>query len=53
MKIILITGGVGFIVSALSKHVNTHTHHKVLNIDKKTNSEMQKATAQIENNANH
>jgi dTDP-glucose 4,6-dehydratase len=36
IKKILITGGCGFIGSALIKHILTKTYHKVINIDKLT-----------------
>ena len=33
---ILVTGGAGFIGSALIRHLITHTEHDVLNLDKLT-----------------
>jgi dTDP-glucose 4,6-dehydratase len=53
MKRILITGGLGFIGSALIRHLITYTEHKVLNIDKETYAAMPEALAPIENNENY
>ena len=36
IKTFLITGGAGFIGSALIRHIIKNTHHKVVNIDKLT-----------------
>ena len=50
---ILVTGGLGFIGSALIKYLISNTEHKVLNIDKETYAAMPEALAQIENDGNY
>ena len=50
---ILITGGLGFIGSALIRYLISNTEHKVLNIDKETYAAMPEALAQIENDKNY
>ena len=46
---ILVSGGLGFIGSALIRHLINNTEHKVLNIDKETYAAMPEALAQVEN----
>ena len=46
---ILVTGGLGFIGSALIRHLIANTKHKILNIDNETYAAMPEALAQIEN----
>ena len=36
MKTILVTGGAGFIGSAVIRHLSNDTHHTVINVDKLT-----------------
>ena len=50
---ILVTGGLGFIGSALIRHLIANTKHKVLNIDNETYAAMPEALAQIENDENY
>jgi dTDP-glucose 4,6-dehydratase len=50
---ILVTGGLGFIGSALIKHLITNTKHKILNIDNETYAAMPEALAQIENDEDY
>ena len=50
---ILVTGGLGFIGSALIRHLITNTKHKILNIDNETYAAMPEALAQIENDENY
>ena len=50
---ILVSGGLGFIGSALIRLLITNTEHKVLNIDKETYAAMPEALAQIENDENY
>ena len=50
---ILVSGGLGFIGSALIRHLIEKTEHKVLNIDKKTYAAMPEALAEIENDRNY
>ena len=50
---ILVTGGLGFIGSALIRYLISNTEHKVLNIDKETYAAMPEALAQIENDGNY
>lgn len=46
----LVTGGAGFIGSAVVRHLISETEHKVLNLDKLTYAGNLKALAEIENN---
>jgi dTDP-glucose 4,6-dehydratase len=50
---ILVTGGLGFIGSALIRHLIANTKHKVLNIDNETYAAMPEALAQIENDKDY
>ena len=52
-KTILITGGAGFIGSALIRHIIKNTHHKVVNIDKLTYSGNLQSLESIETNNNY
>jgi len=47
---ILITGGAGFIGSAVIRHIINHTEHQVLNIDKLTYAGNLESLAEIEKN---
>ena len=50
MKRILITGGSGFIGSALIQYIINHTQDSVINIDKLTYAANQSALKEVENN---
>ena len=50
MKRILITGGSGFIGSALIRYIINHTEDSVINIDKLTYAANQSALKEVENN---
>ena len=50
---ILVSGGLGFIGSALIRLLITNTEHKVLNIDKKTYAAMPEALVEIESHDNY
>ena len=50
MKRILITGGSGFIGSALIRYIINHTQDSVINIDKLTYAANQSALKEVENN---
>jgi dTDP-glucose 4,6-dehydratase len=52
-KTILITGGAGFIGSALIRYIIKNTHHKVVNIDKLTYSGNLQSLGSIETNNNY
>ena len=50
MKRIFITGGSGFIGSALIQYIINHTQDSVINIDKLTYAANQSALKEVENN---
>ena len=50
MKRILITGGSGFIGSALIRYIINHTQDSVINVDKLTYAVNQSALKEVENN---
>ena len=50
MKKFLITGGSGFIGSALIRYIINHTQDSVINIDKLTYAANQSALKEVENN---
>ena len=50
---ILVTGGLGFIGSALIRQLINHTDHEVLNIDKETYVAMPESLAKIKNEKNY
>ena len=50
MKRILITGGSGFIGSALIRYIINHTQDSVINVDKLTYAANQSALEKVENN---
>ena len=52
-KTVLVTGGAGFIGSALIRHVISHTEYKVINIDKLTYSGNLESLKSIELNQNY
>ena len=53
MKKILITGGAGFIGSAVIRHIINNTDHSVVNVDKLTYAGNLESLASIENNARY
>ena len=52
-KSILVTGGAGFIGSALIRYIITHTSHRVMNIDKLTYSGNLQSLVSVEENNNY
>ena len=52
-KSILVTGGAGFIGSALIRHIITYTQHNVVNIDKLTYSGNLQSLESVENDNNY
>ena len=52
-KTVLVTGGAGFIGSALIRHIISHTEYKVINIDKLTYSGNLESLKSIELNQNY
>lgn len=50
MRKLLITGGSGFIGSALIRYIINHTHDSVINVDKLTYAANQSALEEVENN---
>ena len=52
-KTILITGGAGFIGSALIRHIINNTHHTAVNVDKLTYSGNLQSLESIETNSNY
>jgi len=50
---ILITGGAGFIGSALIRHIITHTNHSVLNVDKLTYAGNLESLAAVANDSRY
>ena len=53
MKRILITGGSGFIGSALIRYIINHTQDSVINVDKLTYAANQSALKEVENNPSY
>ena len=51
-KSILVTGGAGFIGSALIRYIITNTSHRVMNIDKLTYSGNLQSLNSVEGNNN-
>ena len=52
-KKLLITGGAGFIGSAVIRHIINNTSHSVINVDKLTYAGNLESLASIENNARY
>ena len=50
---IIVTGGLGFIGSALIRQLINYTNHEVLNIDKQTYAAMPESLTEIENKRNY
>ena len=53
MKKILITGGAGFIGSAVIRYIINNTDHRVVNIDKLTYAGNLESLSSIENNSRY
>jgi len=53
IKTILVTGGAGFIGSALIRHIISNTEYKVINVDKLTYSGNLESLKSIEANRNY
>ena len=52
-KKLLITGGAGFIGSAVIRHIINNTNYSVVNVDKLTYAGNLESLTSIENNARH
>ena len=52
-KRILVTGGAGFIGSALIRHIIDHTDHSVVNVDKLTYAGNLESLVSVENNSRY
>ena len=52
-KSILVTGGAGFIGSAVVRHLISETKHKVLNVDKLTYAGNLESLASVSNSARY
>ena len=50
---ILITGGAGFIGSAVIRHIVNNTDHRVINVDKLTYAGNLESLTSVENNARY
>jgi len=53
MKTILVTGGAGFIGSAVIRHIIIDTQHQVVNVDKLTYAGNLESLKDIENNTRY